>query len=67
MLLLSSADFFSELTLSTNFFRSRIGMSYGLHPDPDRRSVSHGLGPNCKGYQQMTNVATSKEKLNMHT
>ena len=42
-------------------------MSNGLHPDPDLRSVSHDLCPNCKGYQQMTNVTTNKEKLNMHT
>ena len=37
-------------------------MSNGLDPDQDRCSVSSDLGPNCKGYQQMTKVAADNDR-----
>ena len=41
-----------------------IGVSNGLDPDQDRHSVGADLGPNvCKGYQQLTKVAVSKERV----
>ena len=37
-------------------------MSNSLDPDQDRHSVGPELGPNvCKGYQQTTKTAASKE------
>ena len=47
MLLLSSADFFSKVTISKNSFRNTIRVSNSLDPDQDRRSVGPDLGPNC--------------------
>ena len=38
MLLLSSADFFSQLTFSKNSFKKTIRVSNGLDPDQDQRS-----------------------------
>ena len=49
MLLLSSADFFSKLIFSKNYFRNiiRVLVSNCLDPDQDRHSVGPDLGPNC--------------------
>ena len=39
-------------------------MSNSLDPDQDRHSVGPDLGQTvCKGYQQTTKVATSKERV----
>ena len=40
LLLLSSADFFSEVTFPKNSIRNTIKMSNGLDPDPDQFSVA---------------------------
>ena len=41
-------------------------MSTGSVPDQDRHFVGPDLGQTvCKGYQQMTEVAASKERVNM--
>ena len=56
MLLLLSADF-SKLTISKNSLRNTIReSSNGLAPDIWVQNV-------CKGYQQMTKVVTSKERV----
>ena len=47
MLLMSSADFFSKLTVSKNSFRNTIRVSNGLDPDQNRHSVGPDLGLNC--------------------
>ena len=58
MHLLSSADFFKK------FFRDHYqNVKRFLGPDQARLSVGPDLGPNFKDYQQMTNVAASKERL----
>ena len=65
MLLLSFADSFPK-----NSFWNFVRVSNGLDSDQDRQNVSPDLGnvgpdlgPNYKGYQQMTEVVTSKERL----
>ena len=47
MLLLLTADFFSELTFSENSFGHIIRVSNSLDPDQDRHFVGPDLGPNC--------------------
>ena len=47
MLLLSSADFFSKISLFQNSFRNVIRVSNGFDPDQDRHSVGPDLVPNC--------------------
>ena len=47
MLLLLSADFFSNLTFSKNSFRNTIRLSNRLDPDQDRQNVGPDLGTNC--------------------
>ena len=47
MLLLSSADFFSNLTFSKYSFRNTIRVSNYLDPDQDRHFVGPDLGSNC--------------------
>ena len=47
MLLWSSADFFSKLTYSKNYFINIISMSNSLNPEQDQHSVGPDLGPNC--------------------
>ena len=47
MLFLSSADFCSKLTFSTNIFKNTLRVSNSLDPDQDRHSVGPDLGPNC--------------------
>ena len=37
-------------------------MSNNLDPDQARRFAGPDLGPNCKGYQQTTKVATSGDR-----
>ena len=55
MLLVSSADFFQK---------NAIRVSNSLETDQDQHSVSPDLGPTaCKGYQQTTKVAASKERV----
>ena len=52
---LLSADFFQNIFFK-NFFRE--------HNQSVKRSVRPDLGPIvCKGYQQVTEVATSKERV----
>ena len=45
--LLSSVDFFVQLTLSRNLFRKAIRVSSSLNLVQDQSSVSHNLGPTC--------------------
>ena len=46
-------------------FRNTIRVSTGVDPDQDRHSVGPDRDPNfCKGYQQTTKVAPSKERVN---
>ena len=53
MLLLSSADFFSNLTFSKNSFRNPIRVSSSLDPDQDRHSVGPDLVQTVyQGFQQ---------------
>ena len=47
MLLLSSADFLSKSTFSTDSFRNTIRVSNGLDPDQNRRFVGSDLCLNC--------------------
>ena len=55
-----SAYFFSKFTFSLK--KKKIC----LEPDEDRRSFGPDMGPNlCKGYQQTTKVAASKERVNL--
>ena len=60
MLLLQSADF-SKLTFSINSLKhyENIRVSTCLDPDKDLIWVQTV----CKGYQQMTKVAASKERV----
>ena len=46
MLLLSSTDYFSNLTFSDNSFRNTIRVSNNLDPDQERHNVGPYLGPN---------------------
>ena len=45
-LLLSSADFKSDLTVFKNSYGNTVRVSNGLYPDQNRRSVGTELGPN---------------------
>ena len=55
--------FFFKLTFSNKIFQNTIGVSNSLDPDQARHFVGPDLGPTVnKGYQQMTKVATSKER-----
>ena len=67
MILLSSRDFFHNIFFKKSF-RYTTRMSNGLDQDQDRHSFSPDLGPKlqtvCKGYQQTTKVASSKERVN---
>ena len=47
MLLLLSADFFSKLTFSKNYFKNTIRVTKSLYSDQDRDYVGPDLGPNC--------------------
>ena len=47
MLVLTSADFFSESTFSKYSFRNTTRVSSSLDSDQDRHSVGPDLGPNC--------------------
>ena len=47
MLLLSSADFFSKLTIYRNSFRNTIKVSNSLDPDQAQHFVGPDLGTNC--------------------
>ena len=49
MLLLLSANFFSNLTFSNIYFRNTIRVSNFLDPHQDWHSVSPSLGPNPGG------------------
>ena len=62
MILLSSLLTFAKLSFSNNSFRKTIRMSICLDPDQDRHFVGPDQGPN-RGYQQMTKVAASKERV----
>ena len=46
MLLLSSADFFSNSTFQ-KILLGTLAQSYSLDPDQDRQNVGPDLGPNC--------------------
>ena len=46
-MLLLSADFFSKLTFSKNYFCNSIWVSNNLDLDQDRHSVGPDLDPNC--------------------
>ena len=59
MLLLSPADFFQTYFFFLNSFRNTIGVSNSLDLD----QVLIWVQSVCKGYQQMTQVAASKEKV----
>ena len=59
MLLLSPADFFQTYFFFFNSFRNTIGVSNSLDLD----QVLIWVQSVCKGYQQMTQVAASKEKV----
>ena len=57
---------FSKLSFSKNCAKTIIRVSNSLDPDQDRRSVLSVLilvQAVCKGYQQMTKVAASKERV----
>ena len=47
MLLLSSADFFSEFFFFLNMILGRLSVAKCLDPDQDRQFVGPDLGPNC--------------------
>ena len=57
---------FFKIDFFKNAFMDTIGVSNGLGPDQDRRSVDPDLCPPvCKGYQQLTKVAASKKRVNL--
>ena len=54
------------INFSKNSFRNTISVPNRLDPGKDRHSVGPDLGLTvCKGYQQMTKVAASKEKVKL--
>ena len=53
---------FSKLTFSKNSFRNTIRESNSLDPDPDRQNWS-GSKLFAKGYQQMSKVTASKQRV----
>ena len=60
LLILFKINFF----FSKNSLRNTIRVSNSLNPDQARHFVGHDLGKTvCKGYQQTTKVAASKERL----
>ena len=63
MLLLLSADFFFKFNFSKISFRTNIRVSNSLDQDQDGSSFNPDLWVQtvCKGLQQMTKVAASKE------
>ena len=60
MILLSSADFFSKSTFSTNSFKNIISIkvSNGLDSAQDRHSVGPDLNVNC-----LQRLCSSRQKL----
>ena len=62
MHLLSSADFFLKKTFSKNSFWNNLRVSNGMDPGQDRLLVQIWVQTVCKGYQQTTKVADSKER-----
>ena len=65
MHLLSSADFFSNLTFKNNSIRNTITMSNGLDPDQGQHSVGMSVliwvQTVCIGCEQMTKITASKD------
>ena len=56
-------DFFKKNNCFKKSFRNTIRVSNRLDPDQAQRFVRPDLGPNCKGYRQMSKVAISKERV----
>ena len=57
-------DFFVELTFAKKSLRNTVRGSNSLDPDQARRFVGPDLGQTvCKGYQQTSKFATSKERV----
>ena len=60
------ADYFQKSTFLKNYFRNTNRVSNSLDPVQTGHFVGPDLGTQtvCKSYQQMTKVATSRERVN---
>ena len=53
---LSSADFFSKLTFSKNYFRNTIRKSNSMDPGQAQHFVQPDLNPNCMTFHGITEI-----------